>query len=143
MFGKGATHKLKPKSLQSLTLTLDSEPLVSVQTVYSCTSTCLHYSPTHYHAPKKTTAAKKGAPAGGCLSLCIVELPPSNPLSPGLSDSGDDPNYKVLLLDVCFLFNIILKMFLCIFNEFLAMHEVCVHMTKHGIQGVFVHAEGD
>ena len=131
MFGKGATHKLKPKSLQSLTLTLDSEPLVSVQTVYL--NLHFHLSPLLTYSlscPQRKPQLPKRELQLEAESPCALLNYHHPILSPGLSDSGDDPNYKVLLLDVCFLFNIILKMFLCIFNEFLAMHEVCVQMSN-------------
>ena len=38
--------------------------------------------------------AKKGTQAEGQTSPCIVELPPSNPLSPGSSNSGEGPYYE-------------------------------------------------
>ena len=44
--------------------------------------------------PKKTTATKKGTQADGQTSLYIVELLPSNPPSPGLSNLGDGSYYK-------------------------------------------------
>ena len=40
--------------------------------------------------PKKTTTAKKGTQAKGQ----IVELPPSDPLSPGSSNSGEGSYYE-------------------------------------------------
>ena len=45
--------------------------------------------------PKKTTTTKKRTQADGQTSPCIVELPLSNPPSPGLSNSGDGSYYEV------------------------------------------------
>ena len=44
--------------------------------------------------PKKATTTKKGTQAEGWTSLCIVELPPSNPPSPGSSNSGEGSYYE-------------------------------------------------
>ena len=44
--------------------------------------------------PKKTTTAKKGTEAEGQTSPCIIELPPSDPPSPGSSNSGEGSYYE-------------------------------------------------
>ena len=44
--------------------------------------------------PKKTMTTKKGTQAKGQTSPCIIELPPSNPLSPGSSNSGEGSYYE-------------------------------------------------
>ena len=44
--------------------------------------------------PKKTTTAKKGTQAKGQTSPCIVELPPSDPPSPGSSNSSEGSYYE-------------------------------------------------
>ena len=103
MFEKGTTHKLKPKSLQPLTLpldlaalTLDPKLLVHNSTVYLN----LHYqsSPLLTYSlswpPRKLLPKREHWPEA--ISPHIVELPPSNPpsLPPALSDSQDDSNYK-------------------------------------------------
>ena len=50
--------------------------------------------------PKKTMTAKKGTQAEGQTSPCIIELPPSNPPSPGSSNSGEGSYYEVLTGDL-------------------------------------------
>ena len=44
--------------------------------------------------PKKSTTTKKGTQAEGQTSPRIVELPPSDPLSPGSSNSGEGSYYE-------------------------------------------------
>ena len=44
--------------------------------------------------PKKATTTKKGTQAEGRTSLCIIELPPSDPPSPGSSNSGEGSYYE-------------------------------------------------
>ena len=44
--------------------------------------------------PKKATTAKKGTQAKGRTSPCIVELPPSDPPSPGSSNLGEGSYYE-------------------------------------------------
>ena len=44
--------------------------------------------------PKKTTTTKKGTQAEGWTSLHIVELPPSDPPSPGSSNLGEGSYYE-------------------------------------------------
>ena len=44
--------------------------------------------------PKKTMTAKKGTQAKGQTSPCLIELPPSDPPSPGSSNSGEGSYYE-------------------------------------------------
>ena len=44
--------------------------------------------------PKKATTAKKGTQAKGQTSPHIIELPPSDPPSPGSSNSGEGSYYE-------------------------------------------------
>ena len=50
--------------------------------------------------PKKTTTAKKGTHAKGWTSPHIVELPLSNPLSPGSSNLGEGSYYEAPTSDL-------------------------------------------
>ena len=50
--------------------------------------------------PKKTITAKKGTQAKGQTSLCIIELSPSNLLSPGSSNSGEGSYYEAPTSDL-------------------------------------------
>ena len=50
--------------------------------------------------PKKAMTAKKGTQAKGWTSPCIVELPLSNPLSPGSSNLGEGSYYEAPTSDL-------------------------------------------
>ena len=50
--------------------------------------------------PKKTTTAKKGTQAKGWTSPCIIELPPSDPPSPGSSNLGEGSYYEAPTSDL-------------------------------------------
>ena len=50
--------------------------------------------------PKKATTAKKGTQAEGQTSPHIVELLPSNPPSPGSSNSGEGSYYEAPTSDL-------------------------------------------
>ena len=76
----------------------DSEPLVSFHYTNSIFKLNLPLILTTHlltvMPPKKTLTAKKGTEAKGWTSPRIIELPPSDPPSPGSSNLGEGSYYE-------------------------------------------------